>query len=230
MVEAVIIGQCELYLGDCLEIMPTLQRVDACITDPPYGLKENAHRVASRGKLAKTTDYGEFTWDESPASKERIDACRNSADTSIIWGGNYFELPPARCWLVWDKVNGDNCFADCEMAWTNIEGSVRMFQHMWNGMLRASEKGIQRVHPAQKPVALLRWCIERAGNPKSIIDPFMGSGTTLVAAAKTGIKAIGIEREPKYFDIACKRIEEAYKQPDMFVEPVRKPEQMEAPL
>lgn len=211
MTEKVTIGNATLYCGDCLEILPTLDKVDAVITDPPYGLKENAHRVASRQKLAKTTDYGDFDWDSSPATKEQIDACLNAADICVIWGGNYFFLPPSRKWLVWDKQNSGD-FADCELAWTNLKGAVRIFRHMWNGMLRASERNCPRVHPTQKPILLMEWCINQAGKPESILDPFMGSGTTGAACMGLGRKFIGIEIEPKYFDIACERIEQAQKQ------------------
>ena len=123
MTEKVIIGNAILYHGDCLEILPTLDKVDAVITDPPYGLQENAHRVASRGKLAKTTDYGDFDWDKLPADDEQIKACIEAGDEIVIFGGNYFNLPPNRCWLVWDKVNGKNnsCLARrSRWAWANF--------------------------------------------------------------------------------------------------------------
>lgn len=176
------------------------------LTDPPYGLKENAHRVASRQKLAKTTDYGDFDWDSEPASKEEISLTIAAAPLCILWGGNYFEVPPSRGWLVWDKVNGDNCFADCELAWTNLKTSVRMFRHMWNGMLRESENDAPRVHPTQKPVALMAWCLQFAPNAKRILDPLMGSGTTLRAAKNNGLQATGIDISEKYCEIAAKRL------------------------
>lgn len=219
-----IIGDCTLYLGDCLEILPTLGKVDAVVTDPPYGIKENAHRIASRGKLAKTIDYGNFDWDNEPASKQQIDACIAAGNHAIIFGGNYFHLPPSRCWLVWDKQNSGN-FADCELAWTNLNKSVRRIYWQWNGFIRKGEmnktgKGVSyRVHPTQKPVEVMKWCIDHLPEGCStILDPFMGSGTTGVACSKMGRKFIGIEIEPKYFDIACRRIEDAYRQPDLFIE------------
>ena len=215
MNNSVTIGNATLYLGDCREILPTLQKVDAVITDPPYGLKENAYRVASRSKLAATTDYGDFSWDEQPADDKLIQLSISAAKEVIIWGGNYFHLMPQRGWLVWDKMNSGN-FADCELAWTNIRMSVRIFRHMWNGMIRDSEKGIPRVHPAQKPAPLLEWCISKCNNPSIVLDPFMGSGTTGVACMNLGRKFIGIEIEPKYFDIACRRIEDAQRQQRMF--------------
>lgn len=215
MAEKVEIGNATLYHGDCLKILPTLEKVDAVVTDPPYGLKENAHRVASRRRLAKTTDYGDFDWDERPASKEQINACLSAGNEVAIFGGNYFHLPPSRCWLIWDKEMSGN-FADAELAWTNIKGSVRLIRHMWNGMLRASEN-YQRVHPTQKPIVVMEWVINQMKkSPQTILDPFMGSGTTGVACMNLGRKFIGIEIEKKYFDIACERIEQAQKQQRLF--------------
>ena len=210
-------GNATLYHGDCLEILPTLGKVDAVITDPPYGLQENARRVASREKLAKTTDYGDFDWDKSPANEEQIQACIKAGNEIVIFGGNYFDLPPARCWLVWDKIYGKNDFADCELAWTNFKGSVRQIRHMWNGMLRDSEKKYPRVHPAQKPIVVMERAIKQCKKePQIILDPFMGSGTTGMASVNLGRQFIGIEKEKKYFDIACERIEAAQAQGRLF--------------
>jgi len=217
MSECVVIGDAALYHGDCMEILPTLEKVDVVVTDPPYGLQENAHRVASRGKLAKTTDYGSFDWDKEPASRQHIDAIVASCNEAVIFGGNYFHLPPARCWLIWDKDNGSNDFADAEMAWTNIQGSVRLIRHKWNGMLRASENKVPRVHPTQKPIVVMEWAISQCRKgARTVLDPFMGSGTTGVACANMGRKFIGIEIERKYFDIACERIDAAHAQGRLF--------------
>lgn len=131
---------------------------------------------------------------------------------------NYYDLPPTSCWLVWDKLNGNSDFADCELAWTNLPKAVRRIRFLWNGCMRR-ERDIDREHPTQKPVDVMKWCIEHLPTPNTtILDPFMGSGTTLVAAQKLGRTGIGIEREPKYFDIACRRIEQAMRQPDLFIE------------
>lgn len=238
-IEKVQIGDATLILGDCLEVLPTLQKVDAVITDPPYGIGESSKRNATRGKpfgsrvdakntrgtFVPPTDYGHFEWDNVPASEEQISACLGSAWRAVIWGGNFFNLPPSSKWLVWDKLNSGD-FADCELAWTNLPGAVRTFRHMWNGMLRASERSLQRVHPTQKPVALMAWCIEQLGDAAAILDPFMGSGTTGVACAQLGRKFIGIEIEPKYFDIACARIAQAYAQGRLPLDDY-KPEQAE---
>lgn len=205
-----IIGDATLYLGDCSEILPQLGKVDAVITDPPYGINENHKKVASRGKLAAPKDYGEFDWDKAPPPADLIEAIRAASKWQAMFGGNYFQLPPTSCWLVWDKLNGDNDFADCELAWTNWPKAVRRIQWRWNGMIRQGNE--DRYHPTQKPLAVMKWVIDLCPQADSVLDPFMGSGTTGVAAIQMGRKFIGIEREPTYFDIACKRIEQAAAQ------------------
>ena len=212
--ETVVIGNATLYRGDCMDVLPTLPKVDAVITDPPYGINENHKKVASRGKLAAARDYGEFDWDKAPPDSSLIEAIRSSSQWQAFFGGNYFELPPTSCWLVWDKLNGDNDFADCELAWTNWPKAVRRLQWRWNGMIRQGNE--DRFHPTQKPLAVMKWVIELCPKADQILDPFMGSGTTGVAAVQMGRRFIGIEREPKYFDIACKRIEDAQRMGDMF--------------
>lgn len=163
-------------------------------------------------------DYGNDTWDSKPISKQLIDMVVAAGDRAIVFGGNYYDMPATSCWLVWDKLNGVNDFADCELAWTNLPKAIRRIQYLWHGMLRAN--GEKRGdHPTQKPLGVMSWCIDQAGKPeevKTILDPFMGSGTTGVAAIQLGRKFIGIEREPKYFDIACKRIEQAVAQGQLF--------------
>ena len=211
-----VIGDATLYLGDCLEILPTLPKVDAVITDPPYGIGEARKDHASRNKLCGSPAYERSAWDDAPASAAAISLIRESSRTQVIFGGNYFALPPAKCWLVWDKLNGENDFADAELAWTNIDGAVRLTRHRWAGILRDSERDQERVHPTQKPVVVMQWAIEKARMPALVCDPFMGSGTTGVACANLGRKFIGIEIEPKYFDIACERIDNAYRQQRMF--------------
>lgn len=226
------IGNATLYLGDCMDILPTLDKVDAVITDPPYGIGESSKRVASRQRkefggskaLADQRDYGEFTWDAAPPDIVVIDAVRNFATWSAFFGGNYFQLPPTSCWLVWDKLNGDNDFADCELAWTNWPKAVRRLQWRWNGMIRQGNE--ERYHPTQKPIGVMKWVIELCPKAETILDPFMGSGTTGVAAIQMGRKFIGIERESKYFDIACQRIEQAVAQGQLFEPEPMKQEQV----
>lgn len=196
-----------LYHGDCREILPELCTFDLLLTDPPYGIKENAHRVASRGKLAATTDCGNFDWDEKPIDKTTTDLICSKAKKNIIWGGNYFHVSPSRGWLVWDKKNGRNNFADCELAWTNLKMSVRKFTFLWNGMIRAGEaRNKKRVHPTQKPLELMSWCLGFAPDAKTILDPFAGSETTGRAAKDLGRKCTLIEMDKKYCEIAANRM------------------------
>ena len=211
------IGDATLYLGDCMEILPTLDKVKALITDPPFGLAEKL-QGGSWGKRFEGIDKD---WD-AIAPQNAVEKFIPLADKVIVWGGNYFDLPPTRCFLIWYKRDSVKTMADCEMAWTNFDANARLFD--WTIAATNSE----RVgHPTQKPLALMKWCLEQAENPESILDPFMGSGTTGVATIQMGRKFIGIEREPKYFDIACKRIEQASKQVDMFIE---KPKQEQTSL
>jgi site-specific DNA-methyltransferase (adenine-specific)/modification methylase len=216
------IGAATLYLGDCREVLPTLPKVDAVITDPPYGIGEAAGKSATRKRVGPTVDYGDDSWDDKPIDDDLICAVREAGKWAVIFGGNYYALPATSCWLVWDKENGASDFADCELAWTNLPKAVRMIKFMWNGMLRAN--GEKRGdHPTQKPIGVMKWAINHIPAPhnQTILDPFMGSGTTGVAAVQMGRKFIGIEREPKYFDIACRRIEDAQRMNDMFAPEAR---------
>lgn len=214
----IIIGNATLYHGDAREVLPTLARADLCIVDPPYGLGESPRKIASRGRVhgggILLTDYGDFDWDENTLDAPTLAAILAAADRVILWGGNYYPLPPASKWLVWDKDNSGD-FADCELAWTNLPGAVRIFRHMWNGMLRASERG-PRVHPTQKPVALMRWCLQQAGAVTNVVDPCMGSAPIGIACAELGLPYIGIERDEGYFRIASERIDNAQRQARMF--------------
>ena len=220
------IGDATLYLGDCLEILPTLGKVDAVVTDPPYGISYS-HGEWS-GNLAGATQFGDcpIIGDNKP-----FDPLPWLVWPCILWGANHYanKLPASAFWMIWDKRDGvtSNDQADCEIAWTNARGNARVFRHLWNGMLKASERQESRVHPTQKPVALMQWCLGFLPDAETILDPFMGSGTTGVACANLGRKFIGIEIEPKYFDIACRRIEGAYKQPRLFDDPNPQPKQGE---
>lgn len=213
------IGDATLYLGDCREILPTLGKVDAVVTDPPYGIG-----WASQPTMyARLNGVEAVAWDDSRASG--VDGLLALADDAIIWGGNYFDLPLSRGWLVWAKPDSAPSMSDCELAWTSISQNVRAFHKSVKSA--ALEKDMARAfHPTQKPVALMEWCIGFLPDAQTILDPFMGSGTTGVAAIKLGRKFIGIEIEPKYFDIACRRIEEQWRQPRLFDEPQKKPEQL----
>ncbi len=206
-----IIGNAILYLGDCMEVLPTLDKVDAVITDPPYGIGADKH---AGKKENGWTQWDVSGWDSARPEVETIKAILKSGKVAIIWGGNYFTdcLPPSMQWLVWDKGQRGFSLADCEFAWSSQNNAARVFNY---ARALAMQDGKQ--HPTQKPIALMKWCIEQCkNNPQTIFDPFMGSGTTGVAAVQMGRKFIGIEREPKYFEIACKRIEDAQRTFDMF--------------
>lgn len=196
-----------IYHGDCRDVAWSLNGVDLVVADPPYGIGEARGKNASRTNLAVAKDYGVAAWDDSPPPRWVIEMILSVGDHHIIFGGNYFHLPPSSCWLVWDKENGANDFADCELAWTDLKKAVRKIRWMWNGMLKETPE--DRVHPTQKPLAVIKWAIKQAPDTCSLIlDPFMGSGTTLVAAKLLGRKCIGIEIEEKYCEIAAKRLEQ----------------------
>ena len=223
MTERVEIGDAVLYHGDCLEILPTLGDVDAVVTDPPYGIGEAAGKNKSRSKAAVARDYGNAEWDNSPCVAG-VELAIGLSRWQVLFGGNYYLLPPTNCWLIWDKLNSGD-FADCEMAWTNMKKAVRIIRHRWNGMIREGNE--KRFHPTQKPLAVMQWCIGHLPDGTStILDPFMGSGTTGCAAVQLGRKFIGIEIERKYFDIACERIAAAQTQGRLFeAKPEAKPQQ-----
>ncbi len=202
------IGGQRLILGDCLAVMPTLGRVDAVVTDPPYGIGIANNPVRQK--------HDRKNWDSSPIGAEHLLAILSGSVEQIIWGGNYFNLPPSRGFLVWDKKQPENfSLAMCEQAWWSRDTNAKVFSK--------SVLGYDKSHPTQKPVALMEWCLGFLPDAKTILDPFMGSGTTLVACQKLGRHGIGIEIDPDYFEIACKRVEEAARQPDLFIEPTPKP-------
>ena len=225
--ETVTIGTATLIRGDCQEVLSTLGRFDAVITDPPYGI-DLAGGFSGAGGFSKPIQRREYQgdWDNETPKQSLFSIMLQKGDVSIFWGGNYFtdKLPVNGAWLVWDKQNTMPTFSDCELAWTNIKRkNVKRLVYMQNGCM-TKEK--DRVHPTQKPIDVMKFCIEQAGNPQTILDPFMGSGTTGVAAVQLGRSFTGIEREPKYFDIACRRIEQAYAQGQLFAPEQPKQEQM----
>jgi site-specific DNA-methyltransferase (adenine-specific) len=189
-----------IYHGDCREILPLLRKVDLVLTDPPYGLGADAAMARNNGKWG-FKDHGKTDWDTAPIGKNDIELMRSIAIHQIIWGGNYFDLPPTPCWLIWNKLQRQFDFADAEMAWTNMKRAVRCFDYGRGALLQEG-----KVHPTQKPVPLFTWCIGFNPYAQTILDPFMGSGTTLVAAKQLGRRAIGIELEEKYCEIAVERL------------------------
>ncbi len=222
MTDIVRIGDATLYHADCRDVLPTLPKFDLLLTDPPYGIGRD-------GKPPSTSSHGghkgyEFAkWDRERPSAEVFAELLSSSVTQVIWGGNYFSdmLPPSMRWLVWDKGQRI-CQADGELAWTSMQAAMRIFTLNRVELMRDGA-----LHPTQKPVALMAWCLDQVPTAKSVLDPFMGSGTTGVACAQSGRAFTGIERERKYFDIACERIERAYAQGKLFQPEPAKPEQQE---
>ena len=198
-----------LICGDCLEVLPTLGRFGTVLTDPPYGIGIAANPVRQM--------HAKKDWDGSVPVSAAFDLIRAHSDEQIIWGGNYFDLPPSQGFLVWDKMQPENfSLAMCEQAWVSVKRPAKMFQKR--------VVGYDKQHPTQKPVELMEWCLGYASG--SILDPFMGSGTTGVACAKRGFSFTGIEIDPGYFDIACRRIEAALKEPDLFIAPPKPAHQL----
>ena len=199
---------CTIYNADAKQVVPFLNRFDLLLTDPPYGIGESSKNHRSRDKLASGKEYEKSDWDDAPPVGWFIEQAKDLSKTQILWGGNYFGLGATSCWLVWDKDNGASDFADCELAWTNMRKAVRKFQYRWAGILQERQGADRevRVHPTQKPLPLMKWCIGLVPEAKTILDPFMGSGTTLVAAKQEGRKAIGIEINESYCESAAKRL------------------------
>lgn len=211
-----VIGSCELYLGDCMDIMPTLGRVPAVVTDPPYGIGIDGQKESINKNPKHNRKFFEAKgWDDATPPIEVFEAIRAVSDEQIIWGGNYFVdrgLLPKKGWLVWDKGQRGLTMSDGELAYSSLDKPLRMFT-----LNRAALIADGTQHPTQKPLKLMQWCLTHIPDATTILDPFMGSGTTGVACVKAGRSFIGIEREPSYFDIACDRIRKSYDQGDMFV-------------
>ena len=227
--QARIIGDQLLIQGDCLEVMPTLPRVDAVVTDPPYGIGIAARGRSGGGGTASAkwrgavaVNYTASDWD-AVAPDAAVSNAVAMAPNSIVWGGNYFTLGASSCWLVWDKETNGN-LADCELAWTNLPGAVRLIRHLWNGFARKGGEE-RHGHPTQKPIALMEWCLGFLPDARTILDPFMGSGTTLAACQRLGRQGIGIELDPDYYAIACKRVQEVVNNPPLFTIAPPKPTQ-----
>jgi DNA modification methylase len=208
--EKVVIGNAELWHGDCREVLPLLPHFDAVITDPPYGIGMDGGNVGYKG----FNDFERLGWDAATPDEQTLKDVIAGGKIAVLWGGNYFNLPPTRCFLVWDKGAGfkGRSYAEAELAWTNIDANVRILQY--DPLARGDYRG--KHHPTMKPTAVMEWCLTSVGTPASVLDPFMGSGSTGVACARMGPAFTGIERERRYFDIACERIARAQAQAQLF--------------
>ncbi|MFH1738341.1 MAG: DNA methyltransferase [bacterium] len=191
-----------LYCGDCLDIIPQLGPVDAVVTDPPYGLGDKwvGGTWFTRGAYKNGVD-----WD-TEAPQKTIEMCLRFGNEHIVWGGNYFSLPPSRCWLAWTKDTNMQTMSDLELAWTDLDRPAKMFHasRHWN-----------REHPTEKPITLMKWCLGFLEG-ETVLDPFLGSGTTAVACERLGRRWIGIEISEDYCAIAARRIADETRQRRMF--------------
>lgn len=219
-----VIGAVTMYLADCREVLPTLPISDLCLTDPPYGID-----YGKAGGFSASHGWGSWrenvAWDAERPSKELFELILARSKSQVIWGGNYFTdyLPPSMQWLVWDKGQRNFSLADCEFAWTSQNKAARIFEYSRG---KALQDGKQ--HPTQKPVELMSWCLDLfKPKPKSVVDPFMGSGTSAISCFRRGIPFVGIERDEGYFDGAVERLRKAAREPDMFTATdIPQPEQL----
>lgn len=210
--------------GDCMEYLPQFpdKYFELAIVDPPYGIGEDGSKNHTRGKLANPKDYKGYTGgDLSAPDKTYFDELMRVSKNQIIWGANHFisKIPyDSSCWIVWDKRNGANDFADCELAYTSFKSAVRVFRFKWNGMLQEDMKHKEiRLHPNQKPVALYDWILSKyAKRGDKILDTHVGSASSLIACYKNGFDYVGFERDPYYYDLANKRLEEYKSQITLF--------------
>jgi DNA modification methylase len=208
----ITIGNATLYLGDCREIAPTLPAVDAIVTDPPYGLGDKWQGGGGGSKRSswRFDPKEAMAWD-----RDLIDIAPmlSKAENAIVWGGHLYPLPPRRGWLLWDKKqSGSWTTGHAELAWTTIDQPIRAYRM---SQVEA-HKGMHKEHPTQKPLKLMEWCLTFLPDAGTILDPFMGSGTTGVACMNLGRRFIGIEIDPAYFEIARERVTAAHAQQRLF--------------
>ena len=215
MAEKIMIGNAELWHGDCREILPTLSECDLILTDPPYGLGIDGQKQSVNKNPKHNRKAHEFLgWDSETPERFVFELLRYKSKGQIVWGGNYFvdKLPhPTKGWLFWDKGQRGLTMSDGELAWTSFDFPTRAFTA---NRVEIQTDGAE--HPTQKPARLMVWCLSLVPDAETVCDPFMGSGTTGVACANLGKAFTGIERERKYFDIACERIARAQAQERLF--------------
>lgn len=186
-----------IYHGDCRQILPILGRFDLLLTDPPYGIGFAAQPTKGQRKAGGSAE----SWDDEAIEEWVIFQAISKAQKCVVWGGNYYSLPAARCWLSWYKPDAPPSMGNVEYAWTNLNQNSRQVSRS------ISATNPERLgHPTQKPLHVISWAIQQAGDLETIIDPFAGSGTTGDAAKNLGKRATLIEREEKYCEIAATRL------------------------
>ena len=207
------------YNMDCMDGMKEFpdKYFDLAIVDPPYGgVTQGGYMSNTSSVLAKNKEYHTSLWSMKAPTLEYFKELFRVSSEQIIWGGNYFvdNLKPSQCWIVWDKDNGENHYADCELAWTSFNSAVRKIKFKWQGMLQGNMKLKEtRIHPTQKPVALYKWILSNyAKEGDKILDTHVGSASSLIACRDMGFDYVGFEIDKEYYDMACKRIEEEFAQ------------------
>lgn len=196
----------KIYHDDCAKVLPLLEDYDMLLTDPPYGIGDMFDRANPRYRWSMEDRTARREWDKSPPPDWLLKMAIDKSKYAVIWGGNYFNLPPCRCFLIWAKPEKETWFslADAEFAWTNVDHVARICS--------CERRETNAKHPTQKPLKLMRWCLHRkhpwGGDVNTVVDPFMGSGTTLVACQREGMSAIGIEQNEEYCEMAAGRLEQ----------------------
>jgi len=211
-----------VYNEDCVEALKRFgnNHFDLAIVDPPYGIGMDKTHFKTKSSNAKPTEYGKKDWDNAIPSKEYFNELLRVSKNQIVWGGNYFveNLTNSSCWVVWDKDNGDSIHADCELAWTSFNTSVKKVKWLWHGMRQQNMKNKEkRIHPTQKPIQLYDWLLNRYAKKNDLIlDTHLGSGSSRIAAYKGGFNFVGFEIDPEYYDKQEKRFKDFVSQLRMF--------------
>lgn len=203
----------ELRHGDCMEYMRGLpdKAFDLAIVDPPYGIHDKMIRKGATkrtGTFFKMYESGGWR-DERPSSEYFDELFRVSAN-QVIWGANYFDMPPCRGFIFWDKLQPVDNFSAGEFAWTSFDVPARAFRHMYTNV---AGRDVQRIHPTQKPIKLYDWILKNYAKPgQRILDTHLGSGSSAIAAFYFGCDFVGIEIDPDYYKAACERFDAETKQ------------------
>jgi len=207
-----------IYNQDCFEAMKEMSdnQFDLAIVDPPYGINITKQSLGEGGGLyRKPKKYKRGNWDVNTPNKDYWSQLFRVSKNQIVWGGNYFDLPPTPCYLFWDKNNGGSDFADGELAWTSFKSPVRKFKYTWSGFIQDKKTGVreERIHPTQKPEGLYRWLLMNyAKEGDKILDTHLGSGSIAIACHNLGYDLEGYELDKEYYDNALKRIKEHQSQ------------------